>query len=97
MALNHVILKEFYADRQVPFFEDYVRKFTDLPFLVKLSEKDGTWRQGEFLRADEFERSSGIENAEWSLCVADRDGEVRVPHGSWARAGASRKATGTWT
>jgi nitrate reductase alpha subunit len=82
MALNHVILKEFYADRQVPFFEDYVRKFTDLPFLVKLSEKDGSWRQGEFLRADEFERSSAIEHADWSLCVANQEGEVRVPHGS---------------
>jgi nitrate reductase / nitrite oxidoreductase, alpha subunit len=82
MALNHVILKEFYADRTTPFFDDYVRKFTDLPFLVKLSEKDGSWRQGEFLRADEFERSKGIEHADWTLCVAERSGEVRVPKGS---------------
>ena len=82
MALNHVILKEFYAERTTPFFDDYVRKFTDLPFLVKLSEKDGSWRQGEFLRADEFERSRGIEHADWTLCVAERSGEVRVPKGS---------------
>ena len=82
MALNHVLLKEFYADRTVPFFDDYVRKFTDLPFLVKLDEKDGSWRQGEFLRADEFERTAGIEHADWTLCVADGQGQVRVPKGS---------------
>ncbi|MDP2725651.1 MAG: molybdopterin-dependent oxidoreductase, partial [Syntrophales bacterium] len=34
MAVNHVILTEYYADRQVPFFEEYARKYTDLPFLV---------------------------------------------------------------
>jgi len=82
MALNHVILKEFYAERQVTFFEEYVTRFSDLPFLVKLTEQEGSWQQGEFLRADELERSCGIELAEWSCCVADRSGEVRVPHGS---------------
>lgn len=34
MAMGHVILKEFYHDRTVPYFNDYVRKSTDLPFLV---------------------------------------------------------------
>ncbi|MGB5197890.1 MAG: nitrate reductase subunit alpha [Candidatus Deferrimicrobium sp.] len=82
MAVNHVLLKECYADRQVPFFEEYARKYTDLPFLVKLGEKDGALRPGEFLRADEFERSAGIEHADWTLCVADGKGEVKIPHGS---------------
>jgi nitrate reductase alpha subunit len=82
MAVNHVILKEYYADRQVPFFEEYARKYTDLPFLVKLTEKDGTFRPGEFLRASEIERSAGLEQADWTLCVADGEGEVRIPHGS---------------
>lgn len=82
MAVNHVILTEFYANRQVPFFDEYVRKYTDLPFLVKLAEKDGTLRQGEFLRAAELERCADIENADWTLCVGDSSGNVRVPHGS---------------
>jgi nitrate reductase alpha subunit len=82
MAVNHVILKEYYTDRQVPFFEEYARKYTDLPFLVKLTEKDGTFRPGEFLRASEIERSAGLEQADWTLCVADGEGEVRIPHGS---------------
>ena len=82
MALNHVILKEFYVDRQVPFFQDYVTRFSDLPFLVKLSEKDGIWRQGEFLRAGELERAGAIELADWTFCVADSSGGVRIPYGS---------------
>ena len=34
MAMGHVILKEFFVDRRVPFFVDYVSTYTDLPFLV---------------------------------------------------------------
>ena len=34
MAMGHVMLKEFFVDREVPFFSDYVRQYTDLPFLV---------------------------------------------------------------
>jgi nitrate reductase / nitrite oxidoreductase, alpha subunit len=93
MALNHVILKEFYVDREVPFFTDYLKKFTDLPFLVKLTpppghplragdESEGIWQQGEFLRADELERGAGVENAAWTLCVADKTGAARIPNGS---------------
>ena len=41
MAMGHVILKEFFVDRQVPRFVDYVKKYTDLPFLVSLKERDG--------------------------------------------------------
>ncbi len=82
MAVNHVLLKEFYAEREVPFFKDYVTKYTDFPFLVQLTEKDGVWRQGELVRAAQFERSANLEHAEWCMCVADRDGSVRVPNGS---------------
>ena len=36
MAMGHVILKEFFVDRQVDYFTDYVKRYTDLPFLVTL-------------------------------------------------------------
>ena len=94
MAVNHVILKEYYVDRQVPFFEEYARKYTDLPFLVKLAEKDGVLRPGEFLRADELERTKGLEHADWTLCVADGKGEVKIPHGSLGSRWS--KAEGKW-
>ena len=94
MAVNHVILTEFYANRQVPFFEEYVMKYTDLPFLVKLDEKDGVLKQGEFLRASELERGAEIENAEWTLCVGDSAGNARIPHGSLGSRWS--KTEGNW-
>ena len=36
MAMGHVILKEFFVDRQTPYFTDYTKKYTDLPYLVAL-------------------------------------------------------------
>ena len=36
MAMGHVMLKEFWVDRPVPRFEDYGKRFTDLPLLVAL-------------------------------------------------------------
>ncbi|HEU5161124.1 MAG TPA: nitrate reductase subunit alpha [Streptosporangiaceae bacterium] len=36
MAMGHVVLKEFFVDRQVGYFTDYVKRYTDLPFLVRL-------------------------------------------------------------
>lgn len=41
VAMGHVIFKEFLIDRQVPFFTDYVKQYTDLPFLVRLEEHQG--------------------------------------------------------
>ncbi len=43
MAMGHVILSEFFIAQRVPFFVDYVRTYTDLPFLVTLEERDGAW------------------------------------------------------
>ena len=34
MAMGHVILKEFYQDKTTAYFDEYVKKFTDLPYLV---------------------------------------------------------------
>ncbi|NUU22213.1 MAG: nitrate reductase subunit alpha, partial [Streptomycetaceae bacterium] len=43
IAMGHVILREFFVDRPTDFFTDYVRTYTDLPFLVTLAERDGAW------------------------------------------------------
>ncbi len=59
MAMGHVILREFFVDRSTEFFTDYVRKFTDLPFLVALDEQshDGerTLVPGKFVTADQVD------------------------------------------
>ena len=36
MAMGHVILKEFHLDRPSAYFQDYCRRYTDMPMLVKL-------------------------------------------------------------
>ncbi len=54
MAMGHVILKEFYVERQVPYFDRYARENTDLPFLVTLRERDGAYVADRFLRASDL-------------------------------------------
>jgi len=41
MAVTHVLLKEYHVDKQVPFFIDYIKRFTDSPYLVELEERMG--------------------------------------------------------
>jgi nitrate reductase alpha subunit len=88
MAMGHVILKEFYVDREVPYFADYARRFTDLPLLVTLRERsdgDGTaYVPDRLLRASDLGDAGGEqENAEWMTVVIDeRTGAPAVPSGS---------------
>ncbi|MHB9146570.1 MAG: nitrate reductase subunit alpha [Symbiobacteriia bacterium] len=49
MAMTHVILKEFYADKQTEYFTNYVKQFTDLPFLVRLQAKGDAHVAGGFV------------------------------------------------
>jgi nitrate reductase / nitrite oxidoreductase, alpha subunit len=81
MAMGHVILKEFYVDRQVPYFQDYARRFTDLPLLVTLRERDGAFIPDRFLRATDLE--SGHDNGDWKTVVVDAvTGKPVVPNGA---------------
>jgi len=84
MAMGHVILKEFYVDRQVPYFRDYARRFTDLPLLVTLREREDGYVSGRLLRASDLESAGGeSEHAEWKPVVLDEaTGEPAVPRGS---------------
>lgn len=95
MACIHVILKEFYADREVPYFADYAKRYTNLPFLVVL-EKDGDkYQMGRFVRASDLTEYAGEENADWKLIMADATGGLHVPTGSigfrW-----EKEPTGNW-
>ncbi|HET9153598.1 MAG TPA: nitrate reductase subunit alpha, partial [Solirubrobacterales bacterium] len=82
MAMGHVILREFYVEREVPYFRDYARRFTDLPLLVTLRERDGAYVPDRLLRASDLDGSEE-ENAEWKPVLVDaRSGEPVVPKGS---------------
>lgn len=85
MAMGHVVLREFFADRQVDFFTGYNQQYTDLPHLVCLEQADdGTWRPGKFLTAAELDGpQQETEHAAWKPVVVDEvTDEVAVPNGS---------------
>ncbi|GGN09406.1 nitrate reductase alpha subunit [Actinoplanes campanulatus] len=53
MAMGHVILKEFFVDRRTPPFVDYVRRYTDLPYLITLRRRpDGAYQPDRFYGDD---------------------------------------------
>ena len=83
LALGHIVLKEFYIDRQVPYFQDYARRFSDMPFLVKLVEREGRLLPDRFLRAADFADSLGeAANPDWKTVALDQDGGIVCPRGS---------------
>ena len=69
MAMGHVILKEFFVEKQTPRFTEYVKKFTDLPYLVSLREKDGAWVPDKFLVASDLGDTS--EGSKFKTVVLD--------------------------
>ncbi|MGI5162801.1 nitrate reductase subunit alpha [Spirillospora sp. CA-253888] len=93
MAMGHVVLKENFADRRVPAFASYVKRFTDLPFLVTLDERDGAYAPGRFLTAADLGERG--EDAAWKTVLLDSaTGGPVVPGGSlgfrWGEAGKGR-------
>ena len=84
MAMGHVILREFHLDRQAAYFEDYARKYTDMPMLVRLDETDGHLVPGRMLRADDFDGNLGeTNNPDWKTVAHDEaSGQIVVPNGS---------------
>ena len=84
MAFGHVILKEFHVDRQTPYFTDYCRKYSDMPFLVRLIEQDGRYVPERFLRASDFTGTLGeANNPEWKTVAFDElTDQVVAPQGS---------------
>ncbi len=81
MAMGHVVLKEFFVDRQVPRFVDYVKRYSDLPFLVTLAERDGAYVPDKFLTAADLGDDS--ENASFKTVLVDSaTGAPAVPNGS---------------
>ncbi len=85
MAMGHVVLREFFVERQTPFFTDYVRRFTDLPFLVRLDAgpEPGTYTTGKFLTAADLPEHADVDSAEWKTVLVDEaTGRTVIPKGS---------------
>ncbi len=108
MAMGHVILKEFYfpseGRQRSAYFDDYARKYTDLPMLVMLKEHQLS--NGEtvlvpdrYVRASDFNGKLGqTNNPEWKTVAFDDNGKVVLPQGAigfrWGPDG--RADAGQW-
>ncbi|MFB4322830.1 nitrate reductase subunit alpha [Priestia sp. BR_2] len=80
-AMTHVILKEFYHERQEPMFLNYAKQYTDMPFLILLDEFEGGYKAGRFLRASDLGDAS--QHAEWKPVIIDENtNEIIVPNGT---------------
>ncbi len=88
LAMGHVALKEFYVERQIPYFQEYARKYTDLPMQVILRKheggKDGGYVTDRNLRASDFAGNlNETNNPEWKTIVWDElSNAFVVPNGS---------------
>ena len=84
MAIGHVILREFYLDREVEYFQDYARRYTDLPLLVRLRRDGERWVPDRYLRASDLSGALGTpEHAEWKTVTFDElSGDLVTPQGS---------------
>lgn len=106
MAMGHVLLTEFFVRRQVPYFTDYVKRFTDLPFLVALDEHTegsaegrtaGRHTPGKFVTAADLGlgRHADAGARAWMPVLIDADtDDVVVPNGTlgdrWGKDGQGR-------
>ena len=105
MAMGHVILKEFYFDKRSAYFDDYVRRYTDMPMLVMLKEHTPAERRSHhvpdrYVRASDFSDQLGqANNPEWKTVAFDEAGKVVLPHGAigfrWGPTAAPTRASGT--
>ncbi|MET9295073.1 nitrate reductase subunit alpha [Streptomyces sp. NPDC003077] len=99
MAMGHVILRECFVERRVPYFTDYVKRFTDLPFLVALEEHDGARVPGKFLTAADLgaapdEAPDADADRYRTLLVDAVSGAIVAPNGTlgdrWSERGRGR-------
>ncbi len=95
LAVDHVILKEFHGDRRVPFFTDYLSRYSDAPFLVELEERDGTAAPGRMLPAGSLPGYAAEEHGDFKFLVWDEAADApRMPQGSLGFRWQERK--GQW-
>src|SRR5574343_394017 len=108
MAMGHVILKEFYfkdgGKGRSAYFDDYARRYTDLPLLVVLKERqlaDGRTAlvPDRYVRASDFpNKLDQSNNPDWKTVGYDELGQVTLPNGSigfrWGTDG--RPDQGLW-
>ncbi|MGB7755216.1 MAG: nitrate reductase subunit alpha [Salinisphaera sp.] len=93
MALGHVILKEFHVDNPDPYFQDYARRYTDMPMLVRLDAHDDGLVPGRFVRASDLSGAAPV-HGDWKTVIWDESTDApAVPQGA---AGFRWDGSGRW-
>lgn len=85
MAMGHVVLKEFFVDRTVDYFDTYCKTYTDLPFLIELDpQATGVYKPGKNLvAADVPNAKQDSENALFKPMMWDTaSNSAQVPNGT---------------
>jgi nitrate reductase / nitrite oxidoreductase, alpha subunit len=83
MAMGHVILREFFLDRQVPYFQDYCRRYTDMPMLVRLRRQGDRYLPDRYVRQSDLPGAPTSDRAAWkSVAIGEKTGGLTVPQGS---------------
>jgi len=83
LAVDHVILREFHHEKETPYFLDYLRRYSDAPFLVELEEHTDGPRPGRMLPASQVSRTKDSENGDFKFLVWDGIANApRMPRGT---------------
>jgi len=84
MAMGHVILKEFHLAGKSAYFEDYCRRYTDMPMLVRLAKRGDAYVPERFVRASDFADQLGeSNNPEWkTVAIDETSGKIVSPLGA---------------
>jgi nitrate reductase alpha subunit len=84
LAMGHVALREFFIDKQEPYFQEYARAYTDLPMQVVLRKHGEGYTSDRFLRASDLADNLGEKNnPDWKTIVFDEKSKAFVvPNGS---------------
>jgi nitrate reductase alpha subunit len=81
--MGHVILKEHFVDKRTARFEDYMRRYTDAPYLVTLAPHGDSLVPGKFLTAKDLGgKDAAVARAEFKTVLLDQSGSPVVPNGS---------------
>src|ERR1019366_3997696 len=94
MAMGHVILTEFFRDRQVPYFTGYVKSYTDLAFVVPLRERGDGYVPDRFLPAADLAHA-GQGAPHQAVLLDSATGEPFLPNGTLA-SHFSEAGVGKW-
>lgn len=96
LAVTHVILRKAHHERQIPYFLDYVARYTDSPYLVELEKITDGYSAGRLIRAGRVEKYRSAENGDWKFLNVDREtGRLVCPRGSSGHRWDSRN--GNWS